>query len=315
MKKKLLLVLAIFLVAGLFSGWYFFLSAPGGDQGIVSLKSDTETILVAEALAKEGYIRNEAIANWFLEKKTYPAGGYEVSKNMNVFEIAQAMSEGPQLLWVTIPPGLRKEEILERLDAKLNWDKSEEDAFLNAYKKVPNALSEGMFFPDTYLIPRNEGGEAVGLRMITKFQEAFAPYTQRLLEQNIKNDTALKIASLVQKEAGATDKKLVAGIIWNRLLSGMRLQIDATVQYGIGKKGDRWWPIVSRSDYQIDSPYNTYRISGLPPTPIANPSQAAIEAVIEPEETDCLYYLHAYKQIYCSPTYEGHLENIEMYLR
>ncbi len=95
----------------------------------------------------------------------------------------------------------------------------------------------------------------------------------------------------------------------------MRLEIDATIQYALGKKGN-WWPPLSGNLRKIDSPYNTYIIKGLPPGPIASPSLSSIKAVVYPQETDCFYYLHDHnKQIHCSKTYQEHLLNIEKYLR
>ena len=94
----------------------------------------------------------------------------------------------------------------------------------------------------------------------------------------------------------------------------MKLQIDASIQYALGKE-DNWWHKITLADYKTDSPYNTYLIPRLPPTPICSPSLASIKAIAKPQETDCLYYLHdANKQIHCAKTYEGHRENIEKYL-
>lgn len=324
-KKGPLFLISVLLVGVLlvFSAWKWLL-APLGEAGApqetISFSTDTDFILVSQKLKQEGFIRSETVFNLVLESHTrkaiFPAGGYEVSKSMGVFELVETLSNGPQLKWVTIPPTMRKEEIAERLAASLNWDEKDTQGFLNAYKKVPGAIEEGMYFPDTYLIPVSESGEMVGVRMIHHFNEEVAELAPQFAAANIKLDTAIKIASLVQKEAGPTDKALVAGIIWNRLLKGMRLQLDATVQYAKGKQGDRWWSVVSHDDLAITSPYNTYRVGGLPPTPIANPGIAALDAVLHSDDTDCLYYLHdPYRAIHCSPTYEGHLANIEKYLR
>jgi UPF0755 protein len=96
----------------------------------------------------------------------------------------------------------------------------------------------------------------------------------------------------------------------------MKLQIDATIQYAKGKVNDQWWSIVTPKDLEIESLYNTYLYQGLPPTPIASPGLAAIEAVLNYEKTDCLYYLHDHnKQIHCAVTYDEHLKNIEKYLK
>lgn len=95
----------------------------------------------------------------------------------------------------------------------------------------------------------------------------------------------------------------------------MRLEIDAALQYLHGKNEDRWWGKIDLADKRSDSPYNLYAVKGLPPTPIANPGLAAIDAALNPEETNCVFYLHnPAGQMYCSVTYAEHLLNIEKYL-
>lgn len=327
MKKRSGLIFGLILmIIGATLMWHFFFSAPGELTGSVNrspvtITDDTATVLMVAKLRREGYIRSETALNVFLGWDTrlqkLPAGGYEITKDMNVFEVATILSKGPTLKWAVFIPGLRKEQMAEILADTFGWKQSDVDGFLNAYKSVPNALPEGNYYPDTYLIPVKESGEQVGVRMINHFNEKFAPLSEKLLAANIKNDTAVKIASLIQREsAGQTDAKLIAGIIWNRLLKGMRLQLDASIQYSKGLTNGKWWSPVYPKDLKIDSPYNSYLYKGLPPTAISNPSLWAIEAVIEPEETDCLYYLHdPLRNIHCSVTYEEHLKNIREYLR
>lgn len=318
-----MLVLAILVMVG---GWHFLLSAPGEqlkpvNTGPMVLVDDTATVLVAAKLRKEGYVRNETVFNlvfgWRYGKDKLPAGGYEITKHMNVFDVAKTLADGPQLKWAIFTPGLRKEQMAEMLAHIFSWKQPDIDGFLNAYQKVPNALPEGNYFPDTYLIPVGETGEQVGIRMINRFNEKFAPLAEAFLEQNIKNDTAVKIASLIQREAaGPVDAPLIAGIIWNRLLIGMRLQLDASVQYSKGFVNGKWWSPVYPQDLRVDSPYNNYLHKGLPPTAISNPTLWAIEAVLNPEETECIYYLHdPLQNIHCSVTYQEHLDNIQEFLR
>ena len=116
--------------------------------------------------------------------------------------------------------------------------------------------------------------------------------------------------------AGKEDANLISGIIWNRLNQDMRLQIDAIMQYTLGKnESGSWWGGISLAEKQSDSSYNTYRHEGLPPTPICSLNIDFIEAALNPIETECIFYLHdANKQIYCAKTYEEHKENIRMYL-
>lgn len=134
--------------------------------------------------------------------------------------------------------------------------------------------------------------------------------------EDLDLDGAIRLASIIQREAaGPQDMRLISGIIWNRMAKGMSLELDATLQYVKGNE-DNWWPIVKSKDKYLDSPYNTYKYKGIPPGAISNPSIDAINAAFNPQKTDCIFYLHdSNRQIHCSKTYEGHLANINSYLR
>lgn len=316
--KKVLIPIVLFAI--LVGGYYFFISAPKSsaveERFIVPRDRGVD---VSRLLGDQKFIRSALILKLFLgfHGGSVIPGGYKLSKAMNVWEIVAVLTQAPYMRWATVPEGLRKEGISELLSAALLWPDSRESEFLNAYKTVGENYKEGYYFPDTYLVPVDESGADVAKRMINRFNENFAPYYAVFLKENIKEGTAVKIASIVQREAaGHDDMPLVAGIIWNRLLQNMKLDIDATLQYTQGKVGDSWWaPIHGPDARKLDSPYNTYTHSGLPPTAISNPGLAAIEAVLHPAKTDCLYYLHDKDgQTHCSKTYEGHKKNIEQYL-
>lgn len=248
-------------------------------------------------------------------------GGYVLSKDMSAWRVAEVLASPPHLRWAVIPEGLRKEEIADVLAVSLGWDRERKNEFLYASRALGSEYEEGVYFPDTYLIPSDENGVDVAARMIARFNEKFAPYAPQFVKENIKWDTALRLASIVQREAaGRGDLALVAGVLWNRLLKGMRLEVDATVQYARGNtgsgEGNGWWAPLKSGDTKIDSPFNTYLYKGLPPHAIANPGLGAIEAVLHPAKTECMYYLHdAGRQIHCAKTYEEHVRNIERYLK
>jgi UPF0755 protein len=177
---------------------------------------------------------------------------------------------------------------------------------------------EGVYFPDTYLIPVAETPLQVAQRLQAQFQTEFAPYAAEALKDNIKWTTALTLASIIQREAATpADMALVSGILWNRLLASppMKLQVDSTVQYAIGNAQNGWWPTITPADEAIDSPYNTYLNSGLPPHPISDPGLDAINAALNPASTSCLYYISdASGTIICTTTYAGQQANIQEYL-
>lgn len=282
-------------------------------------RSQTETQTL-DKLKTQGLIRNKWALKLvlFLKQNKIESGGYTVSKSMSAWQIANKLISAPDMKWVVVPEGLRKEQIGETLASTFNWSDEELDKWNTEYTKMRIDYIEGTYFPDTYLIPVDEGGFKIAERMTRRFDEQFAPYISQFAQQNILWTTGLKLASIIQREAGGKDDMLlIAGILWNRLNQDMNLEIDATVQYARGKAEAGWWAPVTSLDIQnIDSPYNTYKNKGLPPFPISNPGIEAIEAVLYPAETDCLYYLHDSKrQIHCAKTFEEHQTNIEKYLR
>jgi len=235
---------------------------------------------------------------------------------MYVWQILQKILGSPDLIWIVIPEGIRKEQIGEILSEKLKWNNNEMTKWNEAYADTKPDYIEGVYYPDTYLIPKDEKGNDIVVRMINRFNEKMDPLLTDFAVKNIKWTTGVKIASLIQREAaGSQDMPLISGIIWNRLEQGMKLQIDATMQYTKGKINNKWWGTIDLTEKTVDSPYNTYLYKGLPPTPICNPGIIAIEAALNPQDTDCLYYLHdENKQIHCAKTYEQHKININKYL-
>ncbi len=310
--RKLVVTITIVLLL-----YIFFLFSPAsfsGEEIRFVINPDTKQEEIYNRLKNEKIIRSTRLFTLLAGLIRFPGtvepGAYNLSRRMTLFSVADTLMNHPYQKWITLVPGLRVEQTAEKLKTKFNWDQTREKEFLD------NAR-EGYMFPDTYLLNVDYTGKEFAQRLINNFNEKFDAQLQKdLLEQNIKSDTAIKIASLIERESGGDeDKALIAGIIWNRLLKDMKLQIDAVAQYALGKPSD-WWPHVSPADLKKDSLYNTYLYKGLPPTPICSPSLASIKAVAYPQETDCFFYLHDRgKNIHCSTTYEEHLENIETYLK
>ena len=148
-----------------------------------------------------------------------------------------------------------------------------------------------------------------------RFLDVYGPYLQEAQQKGKDWNDVLTLASIVDRESSKVDKPLVAGILLNRLDDGMKLQADATLQYIKGAEGN-WWPAPTSADKYLESAFNTYQHTGLPPHPIDNPGLDSIEAVLNPTPTDCIYYLHDAKhQIHCSLTYAGQVQNVDRYLR
>jgi len=220
------------------------------------------------------------------DNDTLKAGEYEIKAGSSMQEIMQLLKSGKSILYsVSLPEGLTVKQMFARLgaDPVLEGD-------LPA--QVP---AEGTLRPDTYKFSRGtKRAEIVAQMAAAQKQLVDQIWEKRDPDLPIASrDEFVTLASIVEKETGIADERSrVASVFINRLEKGMRLQSDPTIIYGIfggdGKPADR--PIL-KSDLEKDTPYNTYLIKGLPPTPIANPGRAALEAVSNPSRTSDLYFV------------------------
>ncbi len=247
-----------------------------------------------------------------------------ISKTMDMTPLAfYANLANPNMRYVTIPAGLRKEQIAERFAKALSWNKEEVRNFIKTGPlNEDGTILDGYFMPGSYWVQLTDGGDDVAIMMMKNFNKVVGDRIlgPQLLSKSptgakINLDTAVRIASLLQKEAaGGKDARIISGIIWNRMFSGMTLDIDATLQYAKGTE-ENWWPRPRSEDKYIDSPFNTYRNKGLPPTAIANPDWKMIEAALNPTKTDCIFYIHDNNRgFHCTKTYEAHKQNVQRYL-
>jgi UPF0755 protein len=317
--------ISIGIVLAMFFAVYYF-----GGFGAAGTNKETERFIVPRdnsnidimrELKAGGFINSEWAFNFALNFEKFGhqigPGAYKLSNSMNAWQISEIFVEGPYMKWVTIPEGLRKEEIAEILARELGWGSDKKQNWITKDTTISPDHIEGVYFPDTYLIPVAESGAEVAKRLRTKFEENFQEFFKEASSQNIKWTTVVKLASIIQRESsGKEDVALISGILWNRLEKDMRLDIDATLQYARGDMGAGWWAPIKVDDKNIDSPYNTYKYKGLPPHPICNPGLDALRAVLYPEETTCLFYLHDNKgQLHCAEDYDGHLKNIKEFLK
>lgn len=306
---------------GLFFYWVLFGPIGSTPEIIFVVPKNQDGFDVIQTLEERKLIKNKALFELF--KKTFllhisiTPGGYRLNGRMWAWDVLNKINGKPDLVWISFGGCVRKEQIGEIVGNVLGWDDEQINKWNTEYTNVKPEYFEGVYYPDTYLIPVDESGERIAKRLIDRFNEKFAPLADKYIAANIRWVTGLKIASLIAREAaGKQDMHLISGIIWNRLNIGMPLQIDSTMQYTLGKnKEGKWWGGIDITEKQNDSPYNSYLYKGLPPTPICSPNIDYIEAALNPEETDCLFYLHDKNEnIHCSKTYEEHLENIDTYL-
>lgn len=241
-------------------------------------------------LKTKGFIKNPIVFFLLLKKlgldKQIQAGDFRLSPSMTAEDIAQNLTHGILDIWITIPEGKRAEEIAEILQKELaTYDPSWQSILKS---------NEGYLFPDTYLIPKDADIKIITALMLDNFEKKFSEITQNINSPLSKEDSVI-LASLIEREARfPQDRPLVASVMLNRLNIGMKLDIDATVQYALGYQEDKktWWKKdLTLDDLKINSLYNTYVHAGLPPKPIANPGVASLQAALNPANTEYFYYI------------------------
>lgn len=264
---------------------------------------------IGKNLKNEGLINDPIVFFLYLKingKDTaIQAGDYKISPSMKLAEVVDALSHGTLDIWVTIPEGMRAEEVADILKKNIpTYEESWRDK-LNA--------QEGYLFPDTYLIPRDASIDTVLSIFKTNFDKKIAEAS--FSERKDLSDLVI-IASMIEREAITDDEKpMISSVIANRLRQGMALDIDATLQYAKGRVGGKWWTVPTGADRQINSPYNTYQNPGLPPGPIGNPGIEAIKAAANPASSSYFYYIHDTNgNVHFSKTIEEHQRNINKYL-
>lgn len=224
-------------------------------------------------------------------------------------DVYQGLTGDSSPVAVTIPPGLRKEQVANILDRELGWSNVQRELFLDAVEEAGG--TEGMLYPSTYVMHASTSPSEAYDIIAERFEErVLARYTKET-EELVPVKDALTIASIIEREAGTVaEMRTISGILWNRLFVGMRLQADSTLSYARGTGRNGWWPVPRSQDKFIKSEYNTYQHAGLPPGPIASPSVPAIMAALNPEETTCLFFFHSRGDFYCSDTYEEHVAEL-----
>ena len=276
------------------------------------------TTKVASLLKEKGLVRSDLVFRLYARQvgldRELQAGSYQLSPAMSASEIVATFREGSQAIWVTLPEGLRVEEVAARI-ASADLPEFDPDAFIELAQQ-----SEGRLFPDTYLVPRESTAQQLFALLTRTFQDKVElKLSQDLQTSDRSLDEIIIFASLIQRESNSPeDMRQVAGVIANRLKIGMKLDIDATLSYvrGFDPTTKSWWSAPDPALKTAESPYNTYLVAGLPPAPIANPGLEALQAALDPAPTTALFYLHTPSgQAYYADTYEEHMANIDRYLR
>jgi UPF0755 protein len=291
-----------------------FINAPvSGDPSPVpfTVEIGENAVTIANKLSQQQLINDPDLFRLFLRYNrldaSLEAGDYELRRNMNMREIAQALQKASfEEVVVTIPEGWRAEEIADKLTAEGIMDGSE---FLATVRqgvgvnhplladRPPGASYEGYLFPDTYRLPLNATPEDLISRMLDNMASKLPEdAVARAAAQGFSFFEILTVASIVEREAVVpAERSTIASVYLNRLNQGMYLQADPTVQYAMGYQTDtgQWWktPVTLEEYSQVNSPYNTYLNGGLPPGPIANPGAASMLSTLQPSQTAYLFFM------------------------
>ena len=287
-----------------------FLSPPTDfpKGAVVSIPAGTSVREAGAILVSAHVIRNATLFGKVIAL-VYPHGivanDYAFSRPESLFTIAHRLAEGKTELTpikVTFPEGSTALEMAGILKRALP------DFDANSFYTLAKPY-EGTLFPDTYFIMPGSDPAKVISTMRAEYEQHLAPLRQQIAAFGHPESDVIIMASILEEEARQPEtRQIVAGILWKRLANGMPLQVDSVFGYILGKSGYAPTP----ADLKIDSPYNTYIHTGLPPGPIGNPGVASIQAAITPIATPYLYYVTDKEgNIYYAATFAQHQANIQ----
>jgi UPF0755 protein len=330
-----LLVICILLFGGAFF-WWKSINAPKNPKD-----SQPQDFLITRGqsvgqigtnLEKQGLIKSALAFKLYTrlngQSQKIPPGEFSLSPNMDLDKILLTLVAGPKELWVTLPEGIRREEIAAKVIKTLNLQTEKAQTFWKEFM-AESKVEEGYLFPETYLFAKDVKAASVVAKLKSTFDSKFTEKMRADAQKaGLTMNQTVTLASLVEREAITDEERpIVAGILLKRLEAGWPLQVDATLQYAVaGKKcgsaGEKpildcaWWGIPLSQDKDLSSAYNTYQNKGLPPGPIANPGIGSLQAAVYPEESEYWFYIHDNdEKIRYARTAEEHGANINKYLR
>jgi UPF0755 protein len=321
------IVLGAGVIVGAASMWfrdavYIDRTLPAGQTDVIIDKGSTFGEVVRTLEAK--HVLAHPIAFRMLARLRHvdsdvKAGEYRFPAHQSSDQILQRLVRGEQFaFWVTIPEGYTAREIAKVLAGHGLADAAAfQSVFLHTNivldgKRTANL--EGYLFPSTYLVPTDDDPAATARILVDQFRKELPPDAEaraKALRRSLPE--IVTIASLIEREGKVDDERpMIASVIYNRLRIGMPLEVDASIEYTFPEHHD----VITKRDLEIDSPYNTYRHTGLPPTPIANPGKPSLDAAFRPATSDYLYYVakgdgrHAFAK-----SLAEHNANVSRYLK
>lgn len=335
----------LILIVGTIFGYMYIKSAmkpvdPASTEQIeVEIPMGSSSSNIATILESNGIIKDSRIFRFYTKFKNesdFQAGVYTLSPSLTFDDIIEQIKSGivteEPTYTVTIPEGKTVEEIADIYANTIPIDRKDFIEIVNNKDYVEQLIStypellsesildpeivtplEGYLFAATYDFYEEEPTvELIVKQMIDKTAQVVKPYMEQMKEKGFTVHEALTFASLVEKEAKTKEQRsMIAGVFYNRLEQEMPLQTDPTVLYALGEHKDK----VLLKDLETDSPYNTYQIPDLPIGPISNFGENSLEATLNPEETDYLYFLHDQDgNIYYAETHDEHVQLKSQYI-
>ena len=276
-----------------------------GAEKIVEIAPGTNARGVIRRLAEAGVLSDEETAwrylrMWKRDKRTLKAGEYAFSGPLLPDDVLERLYKGEVKTWkFTVPEGLRADEIAPIIE-KASLGKADEflalmhDPAFAEELGLPFPSLEGFLFPSTYAFPHSAKPRDILSAMVARYREAWQKAeAQRKPGVTLDEGQAVILASIIEKETGRGDeRRRISCVFHNRLAKGMKLQTDPTVMYAtMLRRGGHWSNNITKKDLAAPHPYNTYKVAGLPPGPIANPGEAALVAAVSPSDCRDLYFV------------------------
>lgn len=306
--------LGLLICASALASSYLLLAPPRPFPvgAIVVIKEGSSATAVAHELAEAGIVSYPELLRvlWRVTgDTTLRPGAYRFTAPENVVRVARRVALGTYgipSIRITFPEGSTVLDMAHRVSAK--FPEIPLSDFISAAGPY-----EGSLFPDTYTFQPSATAAAVVAKMQSTFVEKLAPLAPDIAASGHSLSEIIIMASIIEREARTEeDRRMIAGVLWNRINKGMPLQVDAVFGYIYSRQ--TYSP--SYRDLGVDSPYNTYAHKGLPPGPICNPGLSSIEAALHPSPTKSLFYLTGRDGLmHYATTYRGHKANLNAYLR
>ena len=254
---------------------------------------------VGKLLADRGLVEYEGFFRLALQLDTsgkhIQHGSYALNQGLSASELLRQLQDGPakpleaDQVKVTIPEGLAIAQIAEARPDGEAYARAAANPDLLTRLGVEAESLEGYLMPDTYFFDKEPDADALVLRQVEHFEQVYRSLLEEIPGSDaLDRNMILTIASMVEEEGRvAEERPIIAAVLYNRIKLGMPLQMDSTLQYALGKYGQR----MLNEDKEVDSPYNTYKNKGLPPGPISSPGADSIRAAMAPAQVDYLYFV------------------------